>query len=78
MTPEQRVSHARELLANKVLAEVLASIEDGAVAMIAYSEPSDDALRQAKAAEIRVARAIRTQLQSIADLSADTRVKSIA
>lgn len=78
MTPEQRASHAREAMANPILAEVLKNMLDDAVAALAYASAGDHDLRQAKAAEIRVARAIRTQLQSIADLSADTRVKSIA
>lgn len=78
MTPEQRASHAREAMANPILAEVLKNMLDDAVAALAYASAGDHDLRQAKAAEIRATRDIQDRLSSIATVSHETRVKSFA
>lgn len=77
MTPEQRASHARDLLNNPVLNEALDNIEAAAVNAMAFAAPADHDTRQAKAAEVRAVRDIRSALQTvIAEASFRPRVAS--
>lgn len=78
MTPEQRMSHARELLANPLFDEVTKDLIQAAFTTLIRAAANDHDLRQAKAAELRAIDDFVGTLRAIATAPAESRVKSVA
>jgi hypothetical protein len=78
MTPEQEVSHARELLNNPLLRNMLDAVERTALVELIGAAPQDHDKRQQKAAEIRAIRDFLGRIESIVDNAQPRQVRSIA
>ena len=78
MTPEQRASHARELLANPVFDEVTKAVIEAAFATLIRADAKDHDLRQAKAAELRAIDDLIGTIRAIATPVTRAAVKSVA
>ena len=78
MTPEQRMSHARELLANPVFDEVTKGLIEAAFTTLIRAAASDHDMRQAKAAELRAIDDFGGTLKALATAPVENRVKSVA
>ena len=78
MTPEQRASHAREILANPLFDEVTKSLIESAFTTLIRADAKDHDLRQAKAAELRAIDDLVGMLRAIANPVTRAAVKSVA
>lgn len=78
MTPEQHVSHARELLNNPLLQALAEAVEADAVNQLVIAEPGEHDKRQRLASEIRAIRAFVATIESIAAGATERTVKSVA
>lgn len=78
MTPEQRASHARELLANPLLQALVADVQRDCVGRMAYLEPDAHNARLMHISEWRALEALMAAIASEANRITERPAKTVA